>query len=132
MAPDPSHTPVRRAGSLVQAVMAVIIINVISVVSELGVMMVMVRGDSRGSMVAAWHANVECVPDTFFGEHIQWLGQEVINFVHHQLRPKPTKHTKQTSLLLFVCWLGSQSPPRLLLPDDEDHPPDQNMSRDGF
>ena len=39
MAPDPSHTPVRRAGSLVQAVMAVIIINVISVVSELGVMM---------------------------------------------------------------------------------------------
>ena len=70
--------------------------------------------------VVRWqHASVECVPaDTFFREHIQWLGQEVINFVHHQLRPKPTKHTKQTLVCLA---LRSQSPPRLLLPDDEDH-----------
>ena len=69
-----------------------------------------------GSQVAAWHASDDWFSDTFFTEHIQWLGQEVIKFVHHQLRPKPTKQTKQAAPLLFV-WPGS--PPHLLLPDED-------------
>ena len=59
----------------------------------------------RGSQVAAWHASVDWVPDTFFTEHIQWLGQEVIKFVHHQLRPKPTQQTKQAAPLVCLAWV---------------------------
>ena len=101
--------------------MAVIVISVISLGSEVREMreeglVTRGRGVIRGSQVAAWHASDDWFSDTFFTEHIQWLGQEVIKFVHHQLRPKPTKQTKQAAPLLFV-W--PRSPPHLLLPDED-------------
>ena len=59
----------------------------------------------------------------YFEEHVHWLGQEVIKFVHHQLQPKPTKQTTSSHKILFVWLLVSISSLAFCwpLPDDEDH-----------